>query len=42
MRPLWGRLWRLYDTPLGARLLPGFIAPWLLGKALGSKGRRVA
>jgi hypothetical protein len=33
--------WHFYDSPWwGGR--PHSIAPWLLGKALGSKGRRVA
>lgn len=41
MRRLWMIVWRYYDSPRG-RWLPQRIAPWLLGKALGSKGKRIA
>jgi hypothetical protein len=36
----WRQVWRFYDSTAGAWLPPAW-APWLLGKALGSKGRRV-
>jgi hypothetical protein len=39
-RWMWRQIWRFYDSPRGA-WLPHSIAPWLLGKVLGSKGRRV-
>lgn len=39
-RWLWRQIWRFYDSAAGA-WLPAAIAPWLLGKVLGSKGRRV-
>lgn len=42
-RRAWMRAWRFYDnydSPYGA-FLPHKIAPWLLGKALGAKGRKV-
>jgi hypothetical protein len=39
-RKLWMRVWKYYDSEWGA-WLPHKIAPWLLGKALGSKGVRV-
>jgi hypothetical protein len=34
-------VWREYDGGL-LRFLPHSLAPWLLGKALGSKGRRIS
>jgi hypothetical protein len=37
----WRQLWRYYDSDWGA-WMPHAWAPFLLGKALGSKGRRVA
>lgn len=40
MNQIWFRIWRFYDSPWGA-FLPKRIAPWLLGKALGSRGRRI-
>lgn len=40
MRRFWTAAWRFYDSPWGA-FLPHWIAPWLLGRAFGSRGRRV-
>jgi hypothetical protein len=39
MKRFWRLVWRVYDTPLVARLIPSKYGPQLLGKALGTEPR---
>ena len=39
MKPFWSQLWKVFDSDWG-RVIPRRFGPYLLGKSLGSKGKR--